>query len=752
MESRPGVKAVWVDAKNQRVSFAVEPGQDAGEVEREIGRIVGRHRPEDAPACAEDPWRVACEVCEIGVQRPMPPGVRIIAIPGAGVMLERETCPTAPRFWRWTQVAWVKLVPRHRPTPEEVAAEGAEWRYELAAALLCGGLLLGGWLAGAWGGPRGAACSPWLLGAACAAGAWFPARETFGLLRKRILDVHFLMLAVAAGAAFIGHLHEGAVLLFLFSFSGALEGMVMWRTEREIRSLFQAAPKEAVTVAADGQERRVAVEALEPGMLVRVRPGEQFPADGEIATGATAADESSLTGEAAPVDKQAGDNVFGGTLNVWGAVDFRVARPASESALARVIRLIREAQESKAPSQRFTDRFGTGYTYLILGVSVAMFLVWWLGMGAAPFADTGAGRSAFYRAMTLLVVASPCALVLSIPSAVLAGIACGARHGVLFRGGSAIERLGEVTRVALDKTGTLTTGDLAVARVEAAGGGDGKAVLACAAALARLSAHPVSRAIQAHARRAGVRAAEAAEFKSIAGQGVEGMVGGNVARMGRREMFAGAAWVGQLPRPEPGLTETLVECGEARGRLILRDEVREESAAMVRALRARGLAVTMLTGDRAEAAGHAAKAFEGLEVRAGLAPEGKVAAIREWTAQGERVAMVGDGVNDAPSLAAAHVSLGMGMRGSDAALEQADVVLAKDRIEGVVFAYELSRKARTVIRQNLALSLGVIGVMMGAALGSWVPLTAGVIAHEGSTVVVVLNSLRLLFFRFGGGK
>ncbi len=274
------------------------------------------------------------------------------------------------------------------------------------------------------------------------------------------------MLAVALGSASIGAWGEGATLLFLFSFSGALEHFALGRTQREIRSLFKDAPRVATVLDANGQERELPVERLRPGMRLLIKPDAQFPVDAEIAKGRTASDESNLTGEAAPVEKGVGDTVLAGTQNLWGAVEVVTLRAAKESALQKIIQLIKEAQQQKAPSQQFTDKFSAFYTYLILGLSLVMFFVWWLGFGLTPFTENGARPSAFYHTMTLLVVASPCALVLSIPSAVLAAIAWGARHGILFRGGAAVEKLAGIQTVALDKTGTLTTGELRVEEVE----------------------------------------------------------------------------------------------------------------------------------------------------------------------------------------------------------------------------------------------------------------------------------------------
>jgi Cd2+/Zn2+-exporting ATPase len=549
------------------------------------------------------------------------------------------------------------------------------------------------------------------------------------------------MLAVAVGAAALGAWGEGALLLFLFSLSGALEELAAYRTERELAGLFKAAPREAIRVSGDGTEERVSVEALEPGVMVRVRPGDLFPVDGEVTDGKSAADESSLTGEAAPVDKEAGSMVLAGTLNLWGKVDVKVVRRSRESALEGILRLIREAQEQKAPAQRFTDKFGTKYTQAILTLSLVMFLVWW---GMEGWVGSGAS-AAFYKTMTLLVVASPCALVLSIPSAILAGIAAGARRGILFRGGSPVERLGTVRRVALDKTGTLTTGEMQVRAVEPETGGTEAELLTGAAALAMQSLHPVSVAIVREVKKRGLMVQEAEDFSSATGGGVSGRAAdGGVARLGRRSFLGEPAWVRSKPAPAPGVTEVFFEAGRVRGRILLEDEIRKSSRPLLEWMEGQGLKVTMLTGDREAAARQVADAVGLGDFRYGLDPADKVEVIRGWVRAGEKVAMVGDGVNDAPSLAAADIGVAMGARGSGAALAESDVILMRDKLESFAGAYELSRRTRRIILQNLVISLGTIAVLVAAAMGAAIPLTVGVAGHEGSTVVVVLNSLRLL--------
>ena len=661
------------------------------------------------------------------------------------------------------------------PAPAHEHAEG-EWRMLAISAAACA-------LFGAAGlfvervthGPE------WLriafFAAGLVAGGWDAAIDSFENIKARKLDIHFLMLAVAVGAACIGAWPEAILLLFLFCGAGAMEEYAMERTQREVSSLLKSAPKSATLIDGAGAEKIVGVETLRVGDLVRVKPGEAFSADGVVRKGQSASDESNLTGEAAPVDKREGAEVYSGTINLWGVVDFEVRKLPSESTLQKIIRLIQTAQKLRAPSERFTDKFGGGYTLVALGTCAVMFFVWWLVFGVQPFGHADAAsamlgshsgdRSAFYRAMTLLVVMSPCALVLSIPSAILAAIAWGAKHGVLFRGGAAIEKLADVTVLALDKTGTLTTGELSVSGVESFPAGREQDVLEMAAALEANSHHPLARAITRHAQARGARARSVEGFESLTGMGLRGRVDGAQVLLGRRELLADATGGGggavdatlaekirATPHAATDLTEVWVSGDGVAGRILLRDQIRETSRVTLDKLRRAGVRTVMLTGDRRNAAETVAKEIGIDEVRAGLTPEGKVAAIQDLrgratggarVAGGGRVAMVGDGVNDAPCLAAADVSIAMGARGSDAALEQAEVILMHDRIENVLAAFNLSRRAKKIIRQNLTVALGVVVLMAVSALFGIIPLWLGVTMHEGSSVVVCLNALRLLF-------
>jgi Cd2+/Zn2+-exporting ATPase len=402
------------------------------------------------------------------------------------------------------------------------------------------------------------------------------------LLRGKV-DIHFLMLFVAVGAACIGAWWEGAVLLFLFSLSQALEAYAMSRTEREIRGLFHSAPKTALRVGEDGVTRDVAVDSLVKGDLLRILPGEQFPVDAVILSGKTAADEAMLTGESLPVEKAEGQDVFGGTLNTWGSVDVEVLRVAGESANAKIIRMIRDAQSSKAPSQKFTDRFGTSYTVAVVLFCASAFAWWHWIMGLPAWGGDRDHPSALYKAMTLLVVCSPCALVISIPSAILSGIAAGAKRGILFRGGIALENLAGIQRMAMDKTGTLTKGEFAVVGWESSNPQAEKKLFAAAAGLSAFSTHPLSRALVAAWKNdhPDVPAAEVSELTSVAGQGLHATIAGVAVRQGRRSFFPDLPWLKDLPAPASGCTEVIVSLGDDCGRVTLRDTPRPESKSMI---------------------------------------------------------------------------------------------------------------------------------------------------------------------------
>ncbi|HEX3889500.1 MAG TPA: cation-translocating P-type ATPase, partial [Verrucomicrobiae bacterium] len=703
LAEEPSLEAVTIDAVSRKISVATLGRTDVEKLTRRLtDKFQSSQNAGSNHACLLLSGKSDCAICGSPLSATERQKITI-QHDGDNTTFARATCPTAPKFWRWRDLPFPKIVPREIEIHDDEHGVD-EWKMQLVAAILCGVFGLAGYFVG-----QASSLSPFkiiLFAAAYVAGGFFPAEEVWERLQKRAVDVHFLMVAVAVGAASIGAWAEGATLLFLFSLSGALEHYAMGRTQKEIRALFRDAPKFATTLDDQGREREVPVENIRAGMKLLIKPGSQFPVDAEIVNGNTAADESNLTGEATPVDKKVGDSTLAGTINLWGAVEVRVTRPAAESALQKIIALIKDAQQQKAPAQKFTDKFGTIYTYIILGVSFAMFLVWGLAFKNLVWFDSPDPArpelSAFYRAMTLLVVASPCALVLSIPSAVLAAIAFGARHGILFRGGAAVEKLAEINVAALDKTGTLTTGELRVEKVECFPPGRENEIARLAYSLEKLSTHPLARAITRHGKHGQIEPFALEHFESVTGQGLKAKYEGGEIYLGKREWvwsFAFNQLEDELPdrlkagmQTETGVSEVWISHGNLLGRVILRDDIRPQAASIIDELRHEGLRSVVLTGDRKSTAEHIKDELKLDDVRAELKPEEKVAAIRELSGEGKKVAMVGDGVNDAPSLAAAHIGVAMGARGSDAALEQADVVLMHDRLENFLAAFRLSQR------------------------------------------------------------
>jgi Cd2+/Zn2+-exporting ATPase len=618
---------------------------------------------------------------------------------------------------------------RNRPFPRAVPRD---YRVMLLLAGICGLSTLTGFLLGR-AGIRGEFIAPFFA-LAYLTGGWFATQDVWDALKRAKIDIQFLMVAVALGALFVKGWTEGATLLFLFSLSNGLEQFANYRTRKSIESLLKVAPKHALR-RENGRWVQAPIEEVQIEDELLVKPGELFPVDGVMIEGATSADESALTGEAIPVVKQIGDAVSGGTLNLDGQSVIRATRRLGESALSRILGLIEMAQQQKAPAQRFTDTFSRYYTWVALSLAAVVFFV--LLTMHRPLAD------AFYRSMTVLVVASPCALVLSIPSAILVAIAAGARRGILFRGGVAVENLSGATQFAFDKTGTLTKGALVVARITALDSQREDAILQLAASVAHFSTHPLARAIVAESEKRQMLVSPATDFLNVPGMGMEASVNGNRIFVGSRRLLHDRGIV--LPAIETtNDAEVWIANDRALGVIYLRDEIRPTAKRVIDFLKRAGLSVTLLTGDRLAPAVMVAEQVGITDVRAELSPQAKLKSIHDWRASGKKVAMVGDGINDAPSLTAADVSIGMGARGSDAALEQADVVLMHDKIENVEEAFVLSRRARAVIRQNVIISLGVILFLIVSALAEKINLTTGVIGHESSTVVVILNGLRLL--------
>ncbi len=566
-----------------------------------------------------------------------------------------------------------------------------------------------------------------LYALAYAAGGWEPALEGLRALRGKTLDVDLLMIVAALGAAAIGQVLDGALLIVIFATSGALEALATARTADSVRGLLDLAPTTATRVA-DGGEETVPTADLAVGDLVLVRPGERIGADGAVVEGTGEVDQATITGESLPVLKRPGDEVFAGTLNGTGALRVRVGRDPADSVIARIVTLVEEASRTKAPTQLFIEKIEQRYSVGVVVATLAVF-----GIPLAFGADL---TDALPRAMTFMIVASPCAVVLATMPPLLSAIANAGRHGVLVKSALAMERLGEIDSAALDKTGTLTEGtpEVTAVRPTADSGLDADALLALAAAAEHPSEHPLARAIVAAARARGLRLATVDDFTAAPGRGVTAVIDGSTVRVGRADTPEGAE-----------TTVGVTRDGTLLGTLALTDRLRADAArATTRLTALTGTAPTLLTGDHEAAAARVADATGITDVRAGLLPEDKVEAVRERERAGRKVLFVGDGVNDAPALAAAHAGIAMGGAGSDLALETADAVVVRDELTAVPAVVDLSRRARRLVVQNLAVAGVFITVLVLWDLVGHLPLPLGVAGHEGSTVLVGLNGLRLL--------
>ncbi|ARE39720.1 Lead, cadmium, zinc and mercury transporting ATPase [Rhodovulum sp. P5] len=569
-------------------------------------------------------------------------------------------------------------------------------------------------------------------------------RALEALVRERELDIDLLMVIAALAAAAVGAPFEGAVLLTLFSLSTTLEHRAMGRARRAIEALMELRPDRALRRTDAGTEE-VPVETLAPGDVVILRPGARVPVDGVIVEGEGALDEATITGESVPVHKTPGAQVFEATVNLHGVLAVEVARPLSESTVARMIALVTEAHAARAPSERFSEWFGQRYTVAVLAGAVLAF---------AAFLALGDGwHQALYRAATLLVAASPCAIVISVPAAILSALSASARGGVLFKGGAALETLARVDIFAFDKTGTLTTGRQEV--VDIACTGDETEFLSRLAGLEAQSEHPIAEAIRRHTAARNITPAEVREARAVPGAGMvgvddEGMIWAGNTRLAEK-MGARAAPV-VLPQPIEGLQtghRTLVMLGRGArvlGALTVEDRPRDSAKAGLQALRQGAVKqIAMLTGDRRAVADRvgADLGIGADEIRADLHPEDKLNIVADLTAHG-RVAFVGDGVNDAAALARADVGIAMGAAGSEVALQAADVALLSDDIRRLAMAHRLARRTARIIRQNLIFAMGAMVVLVTTGLFFHLPLPVAVVGHEGGTVLVVLNGLRLL--------
>ncbi|WEO96038.1 heavy metal translocating P-type ATPase [Streptomyces sp. FXJ1.172] len=578
-----------------------------------------------------------------------------------------------------------------------------------------------------------------------ATGGWEPGWAGLRALRDKTLDVDLLMVVAALGAAAIGQVLDGALLIVIFATSGALEAVATARTADSVRGLLDLAPATATRLADDGSEETVPTGQIRVGDVILVRPGERIGADGRVLDGAGEVDQATITGEPLPVAKEAGDEVFAGTLNGTGALRVKVERDPSDSVIARIVAMVEEASGTKAPTQLFIEKVEQRYSIGMVAATVALFVV--------PLLLGAALRPTLLRAMTFMIVASPCAVVLATMPPLLSAIANAGRHGVLVKSAVVMERLGQADAVALDKTGTLTEGTPRVTdiRPTAASGLGEEELLRLAAAAEHPSEHPLARAIVEAARARGLDIALVRDFGSAPGTGVTATVDGKAVAVGSparllgdRRSHPAAAAATQLEAE--GRTAVLVTVdGTPVGVLGLADRLREDAAATVTALAAlTGAAPMLVTGDNPRAAARLAAEAGITDVRAGLLPQDKVTAVRELAQAGRKVLVVGDGVNDAPALAAAHTGIAMGRAGSDLALETADAVVVRDELAAIPAVVGLSRLARRLVVQNLAVAALFITALVVWDLAGTLPLPLGVAGHEGSTVIVGLNGLRLL--------
>ena len=628
----------------------------------------------------------------------------------------------------------------------ELQQEARALNGDIALTVLCGiGLVLGMSIGlGLW--PLDEA---WRIAAytlAYLSGGTIAARNAWASLRQKKLDIDFLMLSAALAAAAVGEVRDGAILLLLFSLANTLEHYAMGRTKRAVRGLMALYPDTAQRVCdAQGNTEEVSIESIEPGDVVIVRPGERIPVDGKVLRGQSAVDASAITGESMPQDVSPGEAVFAASINKHGVLEIKVSKRAQESTLARMIALVSEAQAQRSPAERFSDWFGQRYTYGVLaGSALSLGLFVWFGVPQ---------EQALYRAATLLVVASPCAIVISVPAAVLSALASAARNGVLFKGGAALEQLAQGSIIAFDKTGTLTRGEPVVSDCIAWQSSTTE-LLQVVASLEQHSEHPIAQSVLAYSRAQGVQVSRAENSEAISGQGIVGTIQGQRYWAGNRRLAAA-----QQLQLDPALEQDL-QALEQQGKsclivgnetqilgvLAIADQVRSSARATIQALRQAGFGrIVMLTGDHPAAAQHIAGQL-GLapeDVYASLLPEDKVQQVKALREQGVTV-FVGDGINDAAALATADISIAMGAAGSDAAIEAADVALLSDDLGKLVQAHTLSQRANHIIRQNLGFAIGVMLLMVAITFSGNLPLPLGVLGHEGGTILVVLNGLRLL--------
>ena len=634
---------------------------------------------------------------------------------------------------------------------ERAPASMPEWirkRHQLMLAALAGISFLIGWLGGTFlGWPEPVAIAFFVI--SYVAGGYDIAVHAIPGLLKGNFDTDVLMLAAAGGAAVLGHWAEGAFLLFLFSLGHAGENYALNRARNAVNALGELMPKSA-RVRRHDEIIELQVEQVRVGDVVLVRPGDRLPVDGELIRGRGSIDQSPITGESVPVAKREGDEVFAGTINQEAALEIRTTRLAKDNTLNRVMQMVADAQSQQSPTQRMTERFSTKFVPAILALVAAVIIL-------PPLFGWMTLQDSFYRGMLLLVAASPCALAIGTPAAVLTGIAQAARGGVLIKGGAHLETLGLVKVMAFDKTGTLTEGHFQVTDVISLNGVNEDEILRIASAVEQRSNHPLALAVVDAAKLRNLDPPEVEALENLSGLGVQSVVDGRAVRIGSLRLFQemdggelDQELISRINELEASGKTTMIvhHAGQFAGILALTDIPRPGVQETLKRLIALDLEkLVMLTGDNEVVAREVGELLGVTDVRSGMLPEGKLDAIKELQEKHGAIAMTGDGVNDAPALAVADVGIAMGGAGTAIALETADIALMADDLGQLPFAVGLSRASRGVIRQNLAIALGVIGLLVLTSVFGVIQLSAAVVLHEGSTILVVLNALRLLRFR-----
>ncbi len=744
LRENPGVMAVEVDFKESTLTVRYEPAhitpEDLNALAEEVGAVFAQRvtyceRRSSLGSCDEcalrlghvsgpkaDEYSVTVEQGRIGLSRRLQP-----------IGLAEMTRPLGQsKPWGRT----------FTPAEEEAFSQG---RSMAALTVVCFMMLVAGMVL-----ERAHQPALWAYGVSAIAGGWFTLRSTLAALSRFRFDVNLLMFLAAAGAATIGYVFEAAVLMFLFSLSNTLEVYTMGRTRRALHALLKLRPTRALVRRAAG-EIEVEAEDVRIGEVVIVRPGEGIPVDGVVVAGESLVDQSTLTGESVPVPKRLGDPSFAGTLNQEGSLELRTTRAAGDTTLARIVTLVQEAQEAKSRTEELAQWVGRYYTIAVLFAAIALAFV-------PPFVLHHDFTRSFYRAMTLLVVASPCALVIATPATILSAIANAARNGILFKGGRHIEAMARIRAVAFDKTGTLTHGRFEVTDVIGWDGAREEQVLGWAASAERRSQHPIAHAVVRAAVERGLSFQPAESLTSYPGKGLAARLDGETIAIGTPSLFEQLGTTVPPPLQETlrrlnteGKTAVAVSCAGRWGAVAAADRMRGGVRDVVAKLRALGVkAIVVLSGDSRHTVEVIARQTGADEQYAELLPEDKVNRIAEIETRRGRVAMVGDGVNDAPALARASVGVVMGGIGSDAALESADVVLMGDDLMALPYAVSLAQRARRVVLQNVVIASGVMVVLVALTFFGNLKLPMAVSGHEGSTVTVILNGLRLLGGRRSG--